>query len=80
MVKQAAIKTKGGSGLDTDGWRRILASNSYGNTNVDFRRAFAEMIKKLCTTKIQPDADSTSIEAFLACRLIPLVKIQVCDR
>ena len=54
MVKQAAIKTNGGSGpsgLDADGWRRIIASNSYGNTNVDLRRAFAEMIKKLCTKK-----------------------------
>ena len=57
-------------------WRRIIASNSYGNTNDDLRRAFAEIIKKVCTTKIQPDADSTSIEieAFLACRLIPLDK------
>ena len=52
MVKQAAIKTKGGSGpsgMDTDGWRRILASNHYGTVSSDLRKAFAEMIKKLCT-------------------------------
>ena len=33
MVKQAAFKRKGGSGpsgMDEDGWRRIMASNYYG--------------------------------------------------
>ena len=36
MVKEAALKTKGGSspsGLDADGWRKILASKSYGKIN-----------------------------------------------
>ena len=48
MVKEAALKTKGDSGpsgLDADGWRKILVSKSYGTINVDLRRAFANVIK-----------------------------------
>ena len=40
MVKEAALKTKGGSGpsgLDADGWGKILVSQSYGTINVDLR-------------------------------------------
>ena len=49
MVKEAALKTKGGSGpsgLDVDGWRKILVSKSYGAINADLRRVFANIIKK----------------------------------
>ena len=77
MVKQAAIKTKDGSGpsgMDADGWRRIMASNHYGTVSSDLRKAFAEMIKKLCTYKEDHNNGCTSVEAFLACRLIPLDK------
>ena len=55
MVKEAALKTKGGSGpsrLDTDGWRKILVSMSYGRINADLRRAFVNVIKKICTEKL----------------------------
>ena len=77
MVKRAALKTKGGSGpsgLDADGWRKILASNNYGTVNTDLRKAFAEVIKIICTKKIEinTETNTTSLEAFLACRLIPL--------
>ena len=54
MVKQAAIKTKGGSvpsGMDADGWRRTMASNHYGTVSSDLRKAFAEMIKNCVHTK-----------------------------
>ena len=77
MVKQAAIKTKGGSGpsgMGADGWQRILASNNFGSASQDLRKAFAEMIKKICTQKIETENDATALEAFLACRLIPLDK------
>ena len=79
MVKRAALKTKGGSGpsgLDADGWRKILASNNYGTVNTDLRKAFAEVIKTICTKKIEINTENntTSLEAFLACRLIPLDK------
>ena len=55
MVNEAALKTKGGSGpsrLDTDGWRKILVSMSYGRINADLRRAFVNVIKKICTEKL----------------------------
>ena len=73
MIKKAAIKTKGGSGpsaMDADWWRRVLYSNSFGDTNVNLRKAIANFIKKICTEKVS----AVSIEAFAAWRLIPLNK------
>ena len=72
-VKKAILKTKGAagpSGLDADGWKRILTSNQFGNSSNDLCKTFAEVIKKLCTTEDL----SSSLEALLACRLIPLDK------
>ena len=72
-VREAAVKTRSGagpSGLDTDGWKRIFTSNQFGDSTNDLCKTFAEVIKKLCTVKNQ----STSLEAFLANRLIPLDK------
>ena len=60
-VKQAEV---------ADGWRRILASNNFGTSGSDLRKVFADVIKKLCSEKIE----SSTIESFLACRLIPLDK------
>ena len=48
MVKEAALKTKSGSGssgLDPDGWRKILVPKSYGKINADLRRPFDNIIK-----------------------------------
>ena len=53
-VKKAIIKTKGAagpSGLDADGWTRILTSNQFGNSSSDLCKIFAEVIKKLRTTE-----------------------------
>ena len=75
MVRKAAIKTKGGSGpsgLDADGWRRILTSSSFGQCTIDLRKAIAEMTKKMCTEKLAEE--DTSLESHMACRLIPLNK------
>ena len=50
MIKIAALKTKEGSdlsGLAADGWRRMLAPNCYGTSNIDWRRTFANVIKKI---------------------------------
>ena len=71
MVKEAALKTKGGSGLsglDADGWRKILVSKSYGTINTDLRRAFANFIKKMCAEKLPVDTTKveTLLEVFLA--------------
>ena len=79
ILTRAALKTKGGSGppvLDADGWRNILVFKSYGTINADLRREFVNAIKKICTEKLPVDTtkDETSIEAFLACRLILLDK------
>ena len=72
-VKKAILKTKdaaGSSGLDADGWKRILTSNQFGNSSNDLYKTFTEVIKKLCTTEDL----SSSLKALLACRLIPLDK------
>ena len=74
MVLRAASITKGGSGssgLDADGWRRILTSNSFGTASSDLRKSVADFIKKL-SKKI--NSENKSLEAFIACRLIPLNK------
>jgi len=72
MVRSATLKTKGSSGpsgLDGDGWRRILTSGNTVLHSVDLCKAFADVIKKLCTQNV----DYVSIE-LLASRLIPLDK------
>ena len=72
-VRKTALKTRGGagpSGVDADGWKKILTSNQFGNSTDDLCKTFAEVIKKLCTVENQ----STSSEAFLTNRLIPLDK------
>ena len=74
MVLRAASITKGGSGssgLDADGWRRILTSNSFGTASSDLRKSVVDFIKKL-SKKI--NSENKSLEAFIACRLIPLNK------
>ena len=44
--------------------------------NIDLRKVFTEVIKKVCIKKIEltSETNETSREAFLACRLIPLDK------
>ena len=73
MIRKAAIRTKGGSGpsgMDVDGWCRILASSNFGTASSDLRKAFANVVRKLYTDLVETD----TIEAFLSCRLIPLDK------
>ena len=78
LVMKAAMKTKGGSGpsgLDADGWRRILVSNSFGNCASNLWKAVAKFIKKLCAKQIEVSKDNEqTLEAFTACRLIHLNK------
>ena len=74
LVRKAAIKTRGGSGPSglaaDDGWRRIILSRNFGDSSSDLCQGLAEVIKKMCTVK----DISVTLEAFLACRLIPLDK------
>lgn len=53
----------GPSGLDDDGWGRILVSNTYGTVNIYLRKAFAEVIKKICIKKIEINVET--IEASI---------------
>ena len=71
MVKDAMKRTKGAvgsSGMDADGWRRILISGNFGNVG-ELRKSIAEMAKRLCQKR-----SANYLAAFLACRLIPLEK------
>ena len=73
LVKRGAGTTRAGagpSGLDADGWRRILMEKEFGNSSIDLCTAIAEVIKKQCTA----DNLSPSLEEFLVCHLIPLDK------
>ena len=75
MVLRATSITKGGSspsGLDADGWRRMLTSNSFGTASSNLRKSIADFTKKLCSKRI--NSENKSLEAFTACRLIPLNK------
>ena len=68
-----AIDTKGGSGpsgIDADGWKKILVSKVYGDMGEYLRKAFSKFIIKTCTT----DITDSSLEAYIACRLVPLDK------
>ena len=50
LIRRPAINTKGDSGLsgmDVDGWRRIIPWNSFGTANIDLRKVFANLVKKL---------------------------------
>ena len=72
IVRDAIEKTRDSAGpsrLDADGWRRILMSGNFGSPGEDLRKAVADMTKRLCR-----DNTVKHLEAFLACRIIPLDK------
>ena len=67
------LRTKGGSGpsgMDADGWKKIIFSKKFKQSADDFCRALANVAIKLSTK----DDLTETLEAFLACRLIPLDK------
>ena len=76
-VRHAALNTRGGaelSGMDAYGWRHILASRNYGSASQDLRNLYAKFVKSLCNEKVdilfQNGTPTSSLEAFLACRLL----------
>ena len=72
MVRDAIKKTPGSagpSGLDADGLGRILMSRNFSTSGEDLKKAIADMTKQLCQ-----DDTVKHLEAFLACKLIPLDK------
>ena len=56
---------------DADDWRNILGSSKYGTEAEDLRKSLADMAKELCIHEIE---SPESLEALVACRLIPLDK------
>lgn len=75
-ILKAAFRTKGSagpSGMNSDGWRRILVSKNFGKIGVELRSSLARFAKNLCTTAFD-HTEGNSLEAYIACRLIPLDK------
>lgn len=73
MVKEAALKMKGScgpSGVDSNGFRRMIACKSFKKSGTNLCSDIATMTRRLCTEYVDP----RSIEAILANRLIPLDK------
>jgi len=72
-IRTAVTRTKGVSGpsnMDSDGWRRMLLSKSFGESSDDLCNAIASVARKMCTEEVK----DASLEALLAARLSPLVK------
>ena len=73
MIREAALRTKGSggpSGVDANGFKRILTCKSFKKSSANLCDALATMTRKLCTEYIDP----RTIEPILANRLIPLDK------
>ena len=71
MVRDAALITKGSggpSGVDANGFRRILICKSFKRSGTELCEAIASMTKRLCTEHVDP----RGLEAILANRLIPI--------
>ena len=72
-IAKAANLTHGAGGpsqLDADQYRHILLSRKYKKEGNELRKQIALLAKKLATRLVNPDI----LEAFTACRLIPLNK------
>ena len=63
------------SGFDAEEWRRILESKIFGNAATGIRRSIARLTTIMCTNR---NADTESLEALLAWRLIPLNEESCC--
>ena len=75
MVWKKSLQTHGSagpSGVDARGWRRLLSSTLCGSAASDLCSALAALARKLATTTCH------HVDAFTACRLIPLDKKPGC--
>ena len=73
MIQQSTLKTRGRagpSGLDGDGWHRILTSNCFGTEPSDLCASLAKLTKILCSI----NQEENSLEPLLASCLILLNK------
>ena len=62
--------SSGPSGMDSDGWKRILCSKQFKAKPMELCDSLADLARKLCTHHINP----VYLKAFTACRLVPLNK------
>ena len=53
----------GPSGLDAEGWRRILISKNYGLIGKDLRTAIAKMTQLMCSRELNEENVKNSLEA-----------------
>ena len=71
LIRTAAMRVHGGagpSGVDACGWRRLCTA--FGQASSDLCHALAAFGRRLCTD----DIPFSVLDAFVACRLIPLDK------
>lgn len=69
MIRKEEIRNKEGSGpsdMEYDGWPRILASNNFGTSSSDLRKAFPNVTKKLCTDLFFSILPRESFVSFLS--------------
>lgn len=63
MITNAAIRItegSGPSGMNGNGWCRIVVSNNFVTSRIDLRKAFAYVVQKLFTDLVE----TYTIEAF----------------
>ena len=68
---EAALRTKGSggpSGVDANGFKRILACKSFKRSRINLCESIATLTRRLCTEFVDP----LTIESIVASRLIPL--------
>ena len=73
MIERCAKRTQGSSGpsgLDADGWKRLLCSKQFKSKTEELCGSIADLARKLCSTHINPEYT----RAFSACRLVPISK------
>ncbi len=72
-VSTAAKNIDGSGGpthIDSDGWKHILCSKSYGSSSRRLCQAIADLAKSFSSKP----ADPNTLQEFVACRLVPLNK------
>ena len=73
LVREAALRTKGSggpSGVDANGFKRILVCKSFKRSSVNLCESIATLTRRLCTEFVDP----LTIEPIVASRLIPFDK------
>ena len=73
LIKNSCKRLNGSGGptlIDSDAWKHILCSKSYGNDSLSLAEAIAGLAKRLCVEHVHP----ACLRELLSSRLIPLDK------